>query len=131
MRKIKYAMPIINIKDDVDGRHVRRVLISYKKIKKSTFKGWSTRYFKGTKIIEKDPYFYDETKSHQYKFENEGYYLVSCNNTCAEIYDKYLPELLEKREYHIADIHFNKSDLFTASSDEEAIEIFKNRGELN
>lgn len=125
-----YAMPIINWKEDEDGNlHVRRVLISYKgKPTKQTRGSVTILYFKDTRLIETDDYFKDETKSHRYTFEDDGYILISCTNENAEEYKNH-PELFEKRQYHTPD-DFLLEARFKAKNDEEAVKIFNERQEL-
>lgn len=68
---MKYALIPINRRIAEDGtRIVRRVLISYKR---KTKKG----IYKGTKLIEVDPYFNNPKSSQQYVFTDKYFYLVS------------------------------------------------------
>lgn len=139
MRK-KYAMVAINRKHDEKGRlHYRRVLISYKgkPVKEKVNNNIVKIIYRNTRIVDVDPYFKNETSSHRYAFENDGYSLVDC------AYD-YASEILEeKRPYHsyiysgfdICDwsdgtLKITGSSEFKAKSDEEAIKIFNERKEL-
>lgn len=122
MRKKKYAMVGINSRQNEQGEEVvRRVLIEYNK--------YQNYIFYGTRFIEKDPYFYDKTKSHQYKFKDDGY--IQLKPVYSQWYRK-------KRAYHYnvlySIVYHIKQDLspilFKAKSDEEAILVFNNRKEL-
>ena len=117
-----------------DGKlFCRRVLISYSKIKNNE----GIYYFSKTRFIEKDPYFYDTTKSHQYWFGDATYKLLSCTNENKETY-KDNEFVYNERKYHsrvlaYVDIETNslKPIVFKAKNDEAAIEIFKTRKEYN
>ena len=136
-----YAMIAINRKEDEAGKvHIRRVLISYKG--RPTIGDFGIKYFHNTRLIAVDPYFEDTTRSHQYKFEDDGYTLISNDGPNAFLY-VFKPELFKKRTYHILphggeeiwDYSEDKLVLtgyvrFKAKSDEEAIKIFHERKEL-
>ena len=117
-----------------DGKlFCRRVLISYSKIKKN--KG--TYYFKKTHFVEKDPYFYDTGKSHQYWFGDETYKLLSCSNENKEVYNSntYVDDERKYRLHVLAYIDIDtgslKPVLFKAKDDKTAVEIFRSRKEYN
>ena len=114
----KYAMVPINRRYDNEGnRIVRRILISYKKRVEGIYKG--------TKVLELDPYFKDENSSQQYVFENKCFYLVK------DHYNDPIQDtlLLVKRPYEYdAGRLTEKSIEFKAESDDEAIKLFNERG---
>ena len=132
---MKYAMVPINTKyNDMDQKLVRRVLISYED--KFTEGRDDITYFKGTKLIDVDLYFLDNTKSHQYSFCDDFYRLVSSNSPNDFMY--ILKGMYEDRKYHVYK-HLDKfrdfsgniiSIYFECNSDEEAKEIFHKREEL-
>ena len=90
IRRKKYAIVPICMKE----YRLRCVLISYEN---KVLKSIDNVLYEGTKLIAKDPYFYDSSKSHQYDFHDTYYILSSVNNT-HKIYESYL--LGEKRPYH-------------------------------
>lgn len=88
--KKKYAGICINCRlDEEDMPLIRRVLIGYG--------SFEDGIFKDTWFVECDPYFKDSSKSHQYKFEDDGYSLISLSN--AKTYEA-AALLGSKRLYH-------------------------------
>lgn len=130
-----YAMvPICTKYDDDDNLHVRRVLIKYDELVNAS-NGFPIKYFTNTKILAKDPYFSNEESSHKYTFYDDGYTLDEVKNELDDIYVIFAKEIMsKKREYHIVptfDVLTNKEPaLFSAETDEEAIDKFTNREEL-
>lgn len=124
----KYAMIPINRKYDEDNTlHIRRVLISYEKKKKKSLHGMPISYFEGTKLIEVDDYF-KENHSHTYKFTDTTYTLVDCDAESKKLYGDMLSE---PRKYHAFEgSTIYGAILFKASSDQEAIKKFKERGDI-
>mgnify|MGYP003328028799 CR=1 FL=1 len=129
---LNFVMLPINHKVRDGQPIVRRVLLSYK----STVEKGDTIYYKGTKFIEKDPYFYDETKSHQYEFKDSYFRLIS--NSYGS-FDNF-----EKRKYHsykkphceglmleYINLNCQEAIFLEGFTVEDAIEYFKNRDELN
>lgn len=133
----KYAAIPINSKYEKDGKHIRRVLISYEDVSTEDYYGFPTEFFSGTKLLAKDPYFEDKSRSHQYIFDDDGYILLQNNSDSTKKYEDY-KEMYEKRRYHIymapvmnpltaAERRLSK---IKAKNDEEAIKIFNERKEL-
>lgn len=114
---MNYAMIPINRRyNDNDERVVRRVLISYKKC--------TDGIYQGTKIIEKDPYFYDKNASHQYLFTDTSYSCIS------DAYGWDAENVEHPYEYDAGRL-YEKAIEFEADSDEEAIKMFNNRSEIH
>ena len=136
MYNLPYAMVAICQKfNDNDQLCVRRVLISFKgtDVEPDPYpkKGKVINYI-GTRFIDADDYFKDETRSHKYKFDDDGYVLISSNN---------IDEILvgDKRKYHYYDTQLDEHGYvkyklrpieFQAESDEEAIKMFRERTEV-
>ena len=130
------AIPICYKMAD-DGKHIRRVLISFTEVKTEQLHGYPVEFFSGTKLLAKDPYFDKPDSSHQYVFEDDGYILKTCDNDNKEDYSSY-DELFEKRRYHVylgavmnpLSSAERKMCKIKAKDDEEAIKLFNNRPEL-
>ena len=117
---MKFAMIPINRRYNGEQRVIRRVLISYNKKVRGVYKG--------TKIIELDPYFKNPDSSQQYVFEDDCFYLVK------DGYDNFIQSSLlqVKRPYEydagkLVDVAIE----FTASDLQQAIEMFNNRTEVH
>ena len=131
----KYAAAVINAKyDEEDRPHIRRVLVEYsgESVVEAQY-GMHVKYYEGTRLVFLDPYFLDESSSHQYMFGDSGYVLLKARNGNALLYAM-KPELFfDERQYHTYLDHEWYGDLsmeFEAASDDEAIEIFNGREEL-
>lgn len=132
-KKKKYAGVCINYRlDEEDRPLLRRVLIGYGSFEDGVFKD--------TWLVGKDPYFDDSAKSHQYRFEDDGYSLVSVPNP--KTYEA-AALLGSKRAYHyygeqagafsaVFGIPAAESApiLYEAESDAEAKRMFEERKEL-
>lgn len=119
---MKFAMIPINRRYNEEmKRIVRRVLISYKY---KTLKG----KYKGTKIIEKDPYFKDPNSSQQYLFKDKYFiHLTDAYN------DELQQEVMNNKRFYMENegLLFENAIEFEAANLEEAIEMFNNRVELH
>lgn len=124
MAKKKYAMVALNTKQCDDGWHYRRVLISYKTKKVD---GRLVNY-SGTKFIAADPYFYSDTASHHYVFEDDCYKLTKVDHdNPAGLWYIFKADIFNERKYH------NLKDLaieFEARTVRDAIKTFNERNEL-
>ena len=115
---MKYTMVAINHKKSEDGKPiVRRVLLEYKTRNLDANNFYYS--YSGIRLVEKDPYFYDENSSHQYEFTDSTFKLTT------NLYDG---ELLEPRPYHY--LKYLPAIEFEADSDEQAIQIFNTKEEL-
>ena len=119
---MKYVMIPINRRyDDNNKRIVRRVLISYtKKV---------DGQYKGTKLIEKDPYFYDPKSSQKYIFKDDGFTLISnaySGSSILDVFQDSLIDLLRPYEFDAGRL-IETAYEFMADSEEEAIKIFTER----
>lgn len=119
-------MVAINKKDENDGVHIRRVLISYLFKTHKTINFRKVTYYHGTKLIDADPYFSAKGSSHKYILKNGYYKLTDANNNNAVLYG-FEPDIYEKRRYHSFGAFTFE---FTATNPEEAINRFRNRKEL-
>lgn len=124
---MKFAMIPVNRRyNEKNERVVRRVLISYlTKTKKGLYKK--------TKLIEKDPYFYNKNSSQQYVFTDNGFKLISNSyddGTFANSLQNTLIEELRPYQYD-AGLLIEKSIEFEAKDLQEAIEMFNNRTEVH
>ena len=107
--KHKYAIIPINIKK-VDGLlYLRSVLIRYSRKKDGMYKG--------TKYIGCSPYFNDSSMALQYKFDDNGYTLVSDAHGFSKEF------IMVKRTYHTN--LYQPSIEFEAKSDSDAYEEFR------
>lgn len=133
-RMKKYAMIPINSKEDADGNLlVRRVLISY------TFKthkreyGCKRAYYKGTKFIFADNYFYAESATHKYEFSNKGYILKDVVKNPNILTYAFKSGIYKNRKYHGFDKPYKNYPMvieFKAISEQAAVEEFNNRKEF-
>ena len=107
--KHKYAIIPINIKK-VDGLlYLRSVLIRYSRKKQGVYEG--------SKYIGCSPYFNDSSRALQYKFEDNGYTLVSdAHGISKEL-------IMVKRTYHTN--LYQPSFEFKAKADSDAFEEFR------
>ncbi len=122
----KYAMVAINKKEDDDGIHIRRVLISYLFKTKKTVNGLPVTYYHGTKLIDADPYFRDAKASHKYTLKDRYYKLEEVNGNRAFDY-VFKSSIYSKRKYHsIGKLGFE----FKAENKQVAIHRFRVRKEL-
>lgn len=116
---MKFAMIPINRRYTDGKRIVRRILISYTRKIKGGF-------YKGTKVVETDPYFKNPESSQQYVFEDTCFYLVK------DKYEDFIQDTLlnVKRPYQYdAGKLFETAIEFEAKDLQEAIERFNNRVE--
>ena len=130
MKKTNYSMVVINRKyDENDKLLLRRVLISY--TKKNKLK--DRVVYKGTKIIEVDDYFLNQSSSHQYIFTDEGYNLINVDESRSEFSDFYINcinnSLKEKvRPYHyLPQIEMFRPIEFSCEREEDARLLFSLR----
>lgn len=117
---MKFAMIPINRRYNGDKRIVRRILISYDKKVRGVYKG--------TKVIELDPYFKNPESSQQYVFESDCFYLVK------DKYEDFIQDTLLniKRPYEYdAGRLIEKAIEFEADTEEDAKDVFNHREELN
>ena len=122
----KYAMVAINKREDSEGIHIRRVLITYLFKTKKMVNGLPVTYYHGTKLIDADPYFKDKKASHKYTLKNRYYKLEEVNGNRAVDY-VFKSSIYAKRKYH------NTGKLgfeFTAPNKQVAIHRFRVRKEL-
>lgn len=97
-----YAMVPINTKEDNDGIHVRRVLVSYENSEPDeNYPELNFTNLSGTRLVDMDPYFSNPTSSHKYTFEDAGYRLNEADNVYGRMYDSSMPEIYNLRQYHI------------------------------
>lgn len=118
---MKFAMIPINRRyNDKNERVVRRILISYTSKRQGIYKG--------TKLIDKDPYFNDPKSSQKYIFEDNCFYLVSDGYS-----DPVQGTLLKiKRNYEFdAGLLYETAIEFQAADLQEAVEMFRNRVEVH
>ena len=123
---MKFAMIPINRRyNDKNERVIRRVLISYTRKVKGVYKG--------TKLVDKDPYFNDPNSSQQYVFTDDYFYLISNaydDDSFANALQNALIE--EKRPYEYdAGKLIETAVEFTAKDLQEAMEMFHNRVEVH
>ena len=117
---MKYAMIPINRRYIADKRIVRRILISYDKKVKGVYKG--------TRVVELDPYFKNPESSQQYVFESDYFYLVKDGHD--DPIQRSLLNTTRPYEYDAGRL-YEKAIEFKADSDEKAIKIFNEREELH
>lgn len=130
MKLQKYAMVVINMKHCDGKKYVRRVLISYKKKKRSQEANKRCDYL-GTKIIATDLYFTDADSSHKYLFEDDGYIFLKATPAYEFVDKKYEKQFYMKRPYHYyLDDKEIKPVEFLSFSPEQAISKFLSRKEL-
>ena len=137
---MKYLMaPICTKYDDDNNLHVRRALVSFKKIKSDGFGG---KIYLETRLVGLDDYFKNENSSHTYQFYDDGFALVDCKYPETKaMYEK--EGILGKvRPYHT--LHMERycwvgegklakatcPIVFRAKTDLEALKRFKEREEL-
>ena len=122
---MKYAMVAINKKEEDDGIHIRRVLISYLFKTKKIIRGQDVTFYHGTRLIDVDPYFKFKNSSHKYIFKDKYYKLNSANT---DFPYAFYPSMYKKRKYrNIGKLGFE----FKESNRQIAINRFRNRKELH
>ena len=122
---MRYAMVAINRRYDDEGSLlVRRVLISYTQ---EEVRGLQ-KFYSGTKLLAKDPYFEREGASHKYQFFDDGYTLIKVSAPDDPLYTQIAQSFVDsKRPYHVNLDWFVQE--FECDSDEQAIKIFNDRPE--
>jgi len=131
---MKFAMVPINRKEEDDGIHIRRVLISYKYKTSKRFNKtkYKTVTYHGTKLIASDPYFNEPNHTHIYELTDKYYKLVTVDaaNPMSEAYEEH-SKIYNKRKYHTNIWPGGiKCIEFKTNNKDEAISLFNNREEL-